>query len=344
MSSRFLGVAPSPFFATLKRDMEGANGSSANGAAHGSHHDEHDPFAGFTILGPASHDRVREWALVLASADLWTVTRRFPEGWVLLVRDEDAARARQAIRSYQEENADWPPPRARRDAPAHESSLVVPIAFALMVMFFWVTGPVASGSRWFQQGVAVSDLVVSSRPWQAVTALTLHADAVHVLGNALSGSVFGSAVARRLGPGGGALALLASGTLGNVANAMYHHATGSGDHGSLGASTAVFGAIGVLAATQLLVDRAAVTKTKRAWTEIAGPIVGGLALLGSLGASEHADLGAHAFGFLGGLVVGSIAWLAMGKDRARGWVAQTLFGAVATGVVIAAWELALKHA
>ena len=34
------------------------------------------------------------------------------------------------------------------------------------------------------------------------TALTLHADAVHVLGNAISGAVFGSAVNRRLGPGG----------------------------------------------------------------------------------------------------------------------------------------------
>ncbi len=139
--------------------------------------------------------------------------------------------------------------------------------------------------------------MLTSQPWRAVTALTLHADGTHVLGNAISGTVFASAVHRRLGAGGSALAILASGILGNLGNALWHRSIGDPGHGSIGASTAVFGAIGLLAATQVVVnfgvrseDRKA--KASRSWTDIAGPLVGGFALLRALGAGgPTTDLG-----------------------------------------------------
>ena len=61
--------------------------------------------------------------------------------------------------------------------------------------FLFFTGPVARYSGWFQRGTAVTGLVLSSEPWRAVTALTLHADTSHVLGNAISGTVFDEASA-----------------------------------------------------------------------------------------------------------------------------------------------------
>src|SRR5262249_24543175 len=155
-----------------------------------------------------------------------------------------------------------------------------------------VTGPVAGGSRWFQHGASISNLVLSKQPWRAVTALTLHADSVHVMGNVISGAIFASAVGRRLGPGGGPLAVLGAGIAGNVANALFHHYTGDGGHGSIGASTAVFGAVGILAATQLVVDRRRTSGPRRV-LDVLSPVVGGLALLGALGASPNSDLGAH---------------------------------------------------
>lgn len=326
---------------------------------------ETDPFAGLTAIGPVPSERkARDYALVLQSMSIWHVLRRPFPGWVVLVRDEDYARAADAIDRYEAENRDWPP-RPARERVRYPTSSVVPALFAALVLFYFVTGPVMGGARWFQRGAAVTQLVLTSEPWRAVTALTLHADSVHVLGNAISGTVFVSAVQRRLGPGGSALAVLASGILGNVANAFWHHSTGDAGHMSIGASTAVFGAVGILAATQMAVDRTDGTPRaeRRPWTDLAGPLVGGLALLGTLGAGgENTDLGAHLFGFLGGLAVGLFAAfplrrgvvsmdlqgavaspaVALGRGASRVWV-QAALGAITLAVILGAWRLAMHR-
>ncbi len=330
--------------------------------------EEDDAFAGLTALGPVPHERkARDHALVLQSMSIWHVIRRSYAGWILLVRDADYAKASGAIDRYEEENRDWPP-RPVRERPRHAASPVTPLLFLTLIAFFFVTGPAAAESHWFTQGTAITHQVLGSQPWRAVTALTLHADGTHVLGNAISGTVFASAVHRRLGPGGSALAILASGILGNVGNALWHRSLGDPGHGSIGASTAVFGAIGLLAATQVVVNfgvraekRAA--KSPRSWTDLAAPLVGGLALLGALGSGgPTTDLGAHLFGFLAGVGIGAVAaWpqrahslsVEAGSQRightvaigsgAPSWWMQTALGGVAAAMVVVAWELALRH-
>jgi membrane associated rhomboid family serine protease len=172
-------------------------------------------------------------------------------------------------------------------------------------------------------------------------------------------------VQRRLGSGGAALAVLASGTLGNLGNALYHRAMGV-DHGSLGASTAVFGAIGLLAATELVLHKTDAVR-KRSWLDVAAPIVGGFALLGALGSGSgdgRTDVGAHLFGFLSGVVIGLLAALplrratfavdvastspstparevALGAGAPRWWV-QASLGGVAAALVLGSWEMALR--
>jgi membrane associated rhomboid family serine protease len=333
-----------------------------------------EAFPGLTALGPVATERkARDWALVLQSQSVWHVIRRSYAGWVLLVNDAEYRAASAAIDRYEAENRDWPP-RPTRERPRHPASLVIPAMFAALVAFFVVTGPSARNSFWFTHGVAISSQVLSSAPWQAVTALTLHADGTHVLGNAISGTIFASAVQRRLGSGGAALAVLASGILGNVANAAYHVWMGV-PHGSLGASTAVFGAIGLLAATELVLHRRDPGRT-RSWLDIAGPVVGGFALLGALGSGGGSyepfgdapvhpittDLGAHLFGFLAGLGIGVLAALplrrstfgvdvgsgrhghevALGAGAPRWWV-QATFGGVAASILLVAWQLALRR-
>jgi membrane associated rhomboid family serine protease len=330
-----------------------------------------DLFPGYVALGPVAGERkARDWALVLQSMSIEHAIRRGYAGWILLVRDADYARAAQSIDGYEAENRDWPP-RPARERSRHAGSPVVPAMFAVLVAFFLVTGPAGANSFWFERGVAVSSQVLTSEPWRAVTALTLHADSMHVLGNAVSGTVFVSAVQRRLGAGGAALAVLATGVAGNVANAVYHHLHGA-FHASLGASTAVFGAIGLLAATQLVLHRAD-PERRRTWMDVAAPIVGGFALLGALGAGggsydghEHAarnvDLGAHLFGLLAGLLIGlGVAFplrratlavdvatgrhgheVALGGGSPRWWV-QTALGAIALAIVVVSWQLALRR-
>jgi len=230
-----------------------------------------------------------------------------------------------------------------------------------LAAFFLVTGPAVRNSIWFTRGVAVSSLVLSHEPWRAVTALTLHADDLHVLGNAVSGTIFASAVQRRLGAGGAALAVLASGIFGNLGNAVYHHVMRE-EHQSIGASTAIFGAIGLLAATELVLHR----KRSRGWLDVAAPIVGGFALLGALGSGSgdgRTDLGAHLFGFLSGVIIGlGVAFpmrrrtlaldlaggpsslrdqVSLGSGAPRWWV-QTVLGALAAAIVVVSWEMALR--
>lgn len=304
--------------------------------------------AGFAAVGPVQGERrAREYALVLQSMGLEHAMRPTDAGLVLVVREADEARARASIERYEEENRDWPP-RAQREKPRFSGTPLTPILFVALAAFFLLaTGPVASGSRWFLHGTAVSDLVIGREPWRAITALTLHADSVHVLGNVLSGAVFVSATDRRLGPGVSALAVLASGAAGNAANALWHHAIGEGFHASIGASTAVFGAVGLLAATQLVLNRAHAPRGRR-WLDVAAPVVGGAALLGALGASPQADLGAHLFGFLAGLLIGlPIALFIRHQQRGaspRGprWWAQSGSGALAVGLVVGAWQLAMR--
>ncbi len=313
---------------------------------------------GIAVIGPISGERrAREQALVLQSQGVSYTRRHTDAGWVLWVAEADYRRATRAIERFNAENADWPP-REAPEKPAFPFSIALPLAFFALVLFFGVTGPVSDQGVWFQRGSSVAELVVSSAPWRAITALTLHADSSHVLGNAVSGSLFGVAVSRRLGAGGGALAVVAAGALGNLANAAFYAAQGTA-HGSIGASTAVFGAVGILTATQVLLDRASPDepRRKRSWLDIGRPIAGGLALLATLGASPQSDLGAHLFGFLSGLVVGlafATPLLLTPKEGgtrrgtrpelAKNPLVQVVLGALALGIVIGAWQLAWMRA
>jgi rhomboid protease GluP len=140
------------------------------------------------------------------------------------------------------------------------------------------------------------------------------------------------------------LAILTSGVLGNVANAIAHHAMGNGDHRSIGASTAVFGAIGILAATQVALDHHHAQGRQRSWMDIAAPVVGGLALLGALGASPQSDLGAHLFGLLGGLIVGLSVSLVLRKTKplSRSWL-QIAMGILTVAICFGVWRFAVPY-
>lgn len=285
-------------------------------------------------LGPLSSRKMREYALVLQSMQIPCEPRRGEDGAFLIIRAFDRERALEALRLYEQENRDWPPRRVREKLPYPRSFVALFVLLALVAFFFLVTGPVADGSAWFVRGRASSDRILSDQPWRAITALTLHADALHIAGNAISGTLFLSAVNRRLGSGRGTLTVLVAGALGNVANALHYYPK---IHRSIGASTAVFAAVGVLVATQLAVDHW--KGGKKSWLDRLGPPAAGLVLLGMLGASPESDLTAHLFGFLAGLVVGMpVAYFAKGESSRP--KVQLVSGLLALAVVVGAWGLA----
>jgi rhomboid protease GluP len=292
---------------------------------------------GPTTIGPVATTRqLREWSLVLSSMDLPHVVREAQQGFVIIVAAGDHARAAEAIRLYELENRNWPP-RTPREILPHARSLAAPMFMALFVIFYAVTGPASDASRWFERGTAVSELIVHGDIWRAVTGLTLHADTLHVVGNAISGTIFLSALNRRLGDGRGPFAFVLGGSLGNVFNALWYHV----GHASIGASTAVFAAVGTLAATQVSIDR---NKELRGWLQRAAPVVGGVALLGMLGSAPHTDLLAHLFGLVAGLLVGLALHWTRGLSRGTGTIAQLTYAALAGGLVVGSWWLALHRA
>jgi membrane associated rhomboid family serine protease len=154
------------------------------------------------------------------------------------------------------------------------------------------------------------------------------------MSNLASGVVFGIFVAQLLGSGLAWLAILLAGALGNALNALVQ----SPEHTAIGASTGIFGALGILSG---YMGRSRVVPWRgglRRWA----PLAGGIMLLVLLGfGGERTDIGAHVAGFAMGGVIGfglapAAARLAH-QPRAQ-WVA----GALACGLFSLAWLLALR--
>src|SRR5450432_4352484 len=144
-----------------------------------------------------------DWALVLASAG---IPHRLVEGggaFSLVVGADDAGGAAAALAAFDAESV----PAVLPPAPDLGPSVLGVLSAATLVAMFAVTGPrdVPVPSRWFDVGSASAALIVHGQWWRAVTALTLHADLLHLAGNVVACLLFVSAVGRWLGAGLGAL-------------------------------------------------------------------------------------------------------------------------------------------
>ena len=107
-------------------------------------------------------------------------------------------------------------------------------------------------------------------------------------------------------------------------------------HRSIGASTAVFAALGLVSG---YVWRARLMAQDR-WPYRLGPIIGGVALLAFTGTGdENTDIGAHLAGFACGFLTGVFLTLAARYLPQRSL--QFASGFLAIAIVIIAWSVAL---
>jgi rhomboid protease GluP len=281
--------------------------------------------AAATVVRRATHERIaRDWALVLAAADIPCDVDRRGQEWRVLVATGDADRAARALADYDADGV--APAPAPAPMPEYGRTWAGAGMAMLLVAASRAAGPVARASAFFRAGEANAERIVAGEWWRAVTALTLHADATHLASNVASGALVATAVCWSVGPGVGAWLLLLSGATGNWVTAIMH----GGAHRAVGASTAVFGGVGVL------VGLAIVRGRRRAWI----PLAAGLALLGLLGTSERADLLAHFFGFVAGVSFGApVAPLPPLRSRVVQWALA--LGALAA--VGGCWMLAVEH-
>jgi len=186
---------------------------------------------------------------------------------------------------------------------------------------------------WVELGNAQAAKILAGQWWRLVTALTLHADSLHLASNLAIGGIFVIFLCRELGSGLAWCLLLGAGALGNLANA-YVQSLG---HSSVGASTAVFGAVGILAALSLVRYRQRLQRRR------ALPVASALALLALLGTEgKNTDLGAHLFGFLFGIGLGLITEYLPGRYGRPGRLLNALLAMLGTVVVVASWWAALE--
>jgi len=127
--------------------------------------------------------------------------------------------------------------------------------------------------------------------------LTLHADIPHVLSNAICLYIFGTIVCRAFGDGVGCFLIISAGVVGNLTNAMVYVS----DHRAVGASTAVFAAIGIMGTVRTIQY---IRGGEKRPVKLYQPIVAVLGVLGVLGTGEGVDLLAHFFGALWGIILG----------------------------------------
>jgi membrane associated rhomboid family serine protease len=241
--------------------------------------------------------------VVLALGKAYWLLRQ-PDGFHLQVDAADAQQVREQIEAFERESAGWPP--AEPQIPRRPVSLFGPLLWAAaLILGYYLEG--RSAGRLEAWGTMDSRALFSQgQLWRPFTALLLHADAGHLAANLLTGAVVVSALLTTLGNVRGWLLLAIASAAGNAAVGALSYPA---DYRSLGASTAVFAALGLLTGTALRASRGASFR----WAELLLPLGSGITLLGMFGSGDAStDVAAHLAGFAAGLLLG----LAFGRRSA----------------------------
>ncbi|MFA7402655.1 MAG: rhomboid family intramembrane serine protease [Pelobacteraceae bacterium] len=288
--------------------------------------------------GPVlTRQQAHAWALVLDSRSIPCCIEPDGATWRLLVPEQQMESALRELNLYEEANRGWPPalPAARHliENTLPTVSVLILLAILHNLNLLGMSLPGRGIIDLNELGAAHAEKILDGQWWRLVTALTLHGDLTHLLSNLTIGGLFIILLCRELGSGLAWSLLLGSGTLGNLLNALVQ----SPAHRSVGASTAVFGAVGILAAISMVRYR---HHLQRRWFI---PVASGLALLALLGTEgKNTDLGAHLFGFGCGVVLGIATEYPVGKYGRPGAVLNALLALASGGIVVAAWWCAIE--
>lgn len=250
--------------------------------------------------------------------------------WLLVVSRSDLEASAAELEAYRRENADR---SARRPAvPVFGGAVAGVWSYAgAIVLVAGLAAHGAFGLDWRAAGAMQAGEVMAGEWWRSVTALTLHLDAGHIVANLVFGAVFGLLAGRVFGGGVAWLAIVLAGSMGNVMNA----AVQSPRHVSIGASTAVFAALGLIVAHALR-PRMPVPET---WLKRWSPLIGGGVLLAFTGVGgARTDVVAHVTGCFAGMLIGwsgcrlPARWLASRAVQAGAGIAAVILVAFAWAV------------
>lgn len=249
-------------------------------------------------------DQAQEHGLVILAMrePCWVEDQRPSGEYALHATTEAVPRISQELEAYEREQAEMKPAPVETVALFHHAPgwPTFLLWASLLLLVFLLEGRFPA----LVEGGASSNigLITHHEWWRPFTALFLHADIPHLLGNLLSGLIFGTLVSRCVGSWLGWGLILVCGTLGNLITSLV---TWPDPFTSIGASSAVFGALGMLAGlgcSNLLKNH-----VRLPWARTAAPVLAGVILLGWLGGGAeggNTDVLGHVFGFGTGLATG----------------------------------------
>lgn len=289
--------------------------------------------AAVAILATDDPEEIRDLSLVLAAAHIPHSIGCRESSWEIVVPEDQAERALYEIAEYTEENRGWPEqmPAAEEYRPAFR--ILGLFIVSCLALFHFRTGTWDQQSLWFSAGAGESAAILADgQYYRLVTALTLHADVLHLLGNCVLGGFLLHYYFQLLGNGIGLAALLATATLANLLNVVVH---GPGHH-FVGFSTAVFSVIGILSSLNFR------RHSSLGRTRLLMPLMAGSAMLAMVGSSgEHTDLGAHFFGLVIGLAAGYLLGLKPVFLLRSSFRLQFFLAALSLAICFLAWKTAL---
>lgn len=249
-------------------------------------------------------ENAHEHALVILAMKqpCWVVAG---DGTYDLMADSSAIRQIHAeIDAYENEREAPAPAPVPEDPvfrfPAGRAAVALWI-IALLASFAWQS----RHPGWTDFGASSSTGLIDHHEWwRPFTSLFLHADTPHLVGNLVAGTFFGTLVARSIGAAKGWPMILACGALGNTLTSLV---VWPDPFVSIGASTAVFGALGILSGmgfASLLQHRIRLSPARTA-----APVIGGFIVLGLMGGGApdgNTDVLGHFLGFASGLACGFV--------------------------------------
>lgn len=279
--------------------------------------------------------RCHELALVLASLNIPHFIADGPHNAaLLLVPPEHAGEAARQIWGYEAEEQQARPGIPAAPLVLHGRGITGVLAYVgVLVLVFLLERDWAFGLDWLEAGRLSGTAVRAGEWWRVVTPLTLHADGGHLVANLLFGAFFGLFAGQYFGSGFAWAAILLAAVCGNLLDVWLLPPS----HSAIGASTAVFAALGLIGA---FIGLTAV-RTGMSWAHRSAPVVGAVVLLAYIGTGDaQTDAVAHLTGFLAGFCAGVL--LALTQPRFLGQRSVQIGAGVGSLALLAVcWWLAI---
>lgn len=286
-----------------------------------------------TVFRSPRRRECEERLLVLTAVGVeGSVTQGIGE-FLVQVSAADAPEATRHLLQYDAENRAAAPPAP--PARLYRFAWIGCLGYVLVLLgVAWALSNGAVRLDAFELGELDAARVQAGEWWRAWTALTLHLDGPHLAANLAAGVWFGYLAGRQLGSGTAWLLTVSGGALANLLEGLL----APPEHRAVGASTAVFSALGAMSAYSWRERFGLPQRWARRW----GPLIAGVILLGWTGsAGEGTDVMGHLTGFVVGALLGASASLPRVRRQLER-VPQPISGGLALAAVIVAWWWALR--